>query len=477
MLFKNAPVKFLKLITILFLLVSNAGLRAIAFENSNEMPRFKTPRAEESYSFLKEQTSESDNFWDWIKFIPLTEDNDFYVSFGGEFRPRFENYTNQKWIADEDNEFYSQRMALHANLQLGTSFRTFLELYHGYTDHKKVFAEYEDIDWHQRFIEYTSQIEANHNIKYRIGRQEIALGSARLVGIREGPNIRRSFDSIRVIQELADTKIEYFYGKEVRPEFGPFDNRSNWSDSDASNPKLMGIYSQFVIPGDFGKNELYLLSFKVNQSQFNDVQGDEERHTIGLRRFGNIGENFTYNSEIMYQFGDHAGNDIKAFNFETDWHYHFRQYGWKPALGLKLEWSTGDDEPADGEVNTFNPMFVNPAYYGLAKTVTPTNIISIHPSITVHPSENLQLYLEWASFERESRNDGLYRVTRFLSREASLGASKDVGEQIGFTLAYQFNRYWSFDFEASYFKAGKFLKESGDSENILHFSPTFRFRF
>lgn len=441
------------------------------------LPKFKTLRAEENYDFLAEKYQSIDSFLNALKYIPLSENSDSYLTIGGEFRPRLESYTNQKWVDGEDNDFYSHRVALHANARFNQNFRTFIELYHGYTSHEKVFAEYDNLDWHQGFVEYNLDISQKNHMVARVGRQEIGLGSARLVGIREGPNIRRSFDAVRILQSYHNVDIQYLYGQEVKPAYGSFDNRSNIFDDESNNPALWGIYSQFSFEGDFGKNELYFLTFDVNNARFNDVKGEERRHTVGLRRFGNIGHAFSYNTEVMYQFGDLAGNDIKAFNVETDWYYHFKKTSWKPKVGLKLEWSSGDNKKGDGEVNTFNPMFVNPAYYSLAKTVTPANMVSIHPSITLFPTENMKFYLEWALFKRESTDDGLYRPTRFFSREGNSKNSKDIGSQLGLNFSYQFNRFTSFVLEMSYFKAGSFLEQTGDSANIFHVSPTFRFRF
>ncbi|MBW8184331.1 alginate export family protein [Shewanella nanhaiensis] len=438
---------------------------------------FNLFRAEESYNKFINSDLDDLSFWERMKYIPLNSEGDMYVTLGGEVRPRGEFYINRFSKESNDVNFYSHRIALHTNIQIGTSFRGFMEFYHGYTSHDTEFAEYDELDWHQGFIEYKASGEIVDDWYIRAGRQEMSLGSARLVGFREGPNIRRSFDMLRMHMKSADFRLQAFYGREVIPEFGVFDNKSNIFDKEENNPKLWGAVSEFVVPGDFGKNELYYLGFHVNHARFNDVTGEEKRHSLGLRRAGSLSEAFSYNTEFTYQFGDIGDSKIQAFNFETDWNYTFHHSIWKPNLGLKLEWSSGDDKQGDGEINTFNPMFVNPAYYSVIKIITPANMASLHPSLTVYPTENLKLYLEWAWFQRVSEEDGLYRVTRFLSREPGEGNSKYIGQQLGFKLTYKFNSFWSFDFDISYFKAGRFLEQTGDAEDIVYISPTLRFRF
>jgi len=142
-----------------------------------------------------------------------------------------------------------------------------------------------------------------------------------------------------------------------------------------------------------------------------------------------------------------------------------------------LEYASGDKETDDGKVNSFNPMFVNPAYYSLAATITPVNIFGIHPSVSFKPNRKLKFYIEWAIFWRASENDSLYRPTRFINRHADGIEAKNIGHQFGGKAQFEVNRHLSLDFDMSYFIAGDFLEVSGEAENILHIAPTLNFRF
>ncbi len=454
----------------------------LAAEEPNDLdepPPYKLLRAEEDYTYLasdEDQRYEADWF-DPIKYIPLAGDGAVYLTVGGELRPRFELFDNRDWTAAGAEDFYSQRISVHASVRFGPRFRIFSELFHGYNGGEKEFAEFDELDWHQGFAELTSRVPGSGQLTLRLGRQELAFGAARLVGLREGPNIRRSFDAAQAIYAVNDISVKAFYGREVRPEFHLFDNDFVLFDSDSGNPELWGLYSQFRIPGDVGPMEAYYLGFQADSARFNDVAGKESRHSVGIRRFGKIGEHWVYNTELTYQFGDLAGQDIEAFNIETDWHYGFVNTRWRPSLGLKLESTSGDDRAGDGEVNTFNPMFVNPAYYSLATTITPVNMKSIHPSLTLRPTAKLNLYFEWAMFWRESKNDGLYSPPRFLTRDGVGVSESEIGNQLGVNVAYEIDRHMSFDLDVSYFIAGDFLEATGEGENILHIAPTFSFKF
>jgi len=444
-----------------------------------EPPAYSLLRAEENYNYLRNRSASpyTEDYFDPLKHIRLGKNSEAYVSFGGEFRPRYAYFENRLWENERDVDFYSQRISAHANWHLKDSVRLFTELYHGYTSHEKEIAEYDELDWHQAFFEYKTTSGEGRRLSLRFGRQEMGFGAARVVGLREGPNIRRSFDAVRTIYSVDKNWVQAFFGREVFPRSYVFDNDFEFFDDEAANPYLWGMYSQFSIKGDVGPTELYYLGFKSDLARFNDVSGKEKRHSIGVRRFGRIGKSWVYNSELIYQFGDIGGADISAFNIETDWRFEFVDTAWRPGLGIKLEYTTGDDETGDGEINSFNPMFVNPEYYSLAKTVTPVNMISVHPSIVLYPREGLTVYLEWAAFWRESKNDGLYAPPRFLRRDGAGINSRKIGNQIGIRLKYAFNRHVTFDLDVSYFSAEAFLEDSGESDNILHIAPTISCKF
>ena len=444
--------------------------------SKKEQPKYSYFRAAENYEYLKTEHGYKKDVFDAIKFVPLNNSKSIYFSFGGQFRPRFEHYSNRLWDGDTDQDFYSQRLAFHTDLHLGKHVRLFTELYHGYTSHTREFVENDEIDFHQFFIEFKIPLKKQSDLSILIGRQELAYGSARLIGFREGPNIRRTFDATRAIYKSGKTNIQAFYSREVRPTIFAFDNKFTLFNSN-NNPKLWGLYNQFKIKGLNGMNEVYYLGYENSNATFSDVSGKENRHSVGLRRFGKIGKRFQYNTELVYQFGDLGEANISAFNLETDWHYKLIKTPWQWNPGLKLEYTSGDKNTGDDKLNSFNPMFVNPAYYSLAKSITPVNIISIHPSVSATPIKKLKLYAEYGFFWRTSKNDGLYTPPRFLSRPANGIEDRSLGSQLGLRASYEFDRHLSFDLDMSYFIAGKFQEASGESENIIHIAPTLSYKF
>ena len=118
-------------ISLLFVLPST--LCANDMTTTDEMPSappsYKMLRFDEDYSCLSNAVNRSDWF-DPVKYIPIrTEDPDWYVSFGGELRDRFEgNYDPNFGIGSAGSDAYwLQRITALADLHLGERVRIFAE--------------------------------------------------------------------------------------------------------------------------------------------------------------------------------------------------------------------------------------------------------------------------------------------------------------------------------------------------------------
>ena len=447
----------------------------IAQKVKDQLPPIQLVRAEESYLFLRDVVEKDQVFLQPLKLIGVIKPKGIFLTIGGEYRARFESFTNEGYSTEND-AYYSQRLDIHGSLQLGSRLRLFGEVYHGYTSGEERILEDDHIDLHQGFVEVILIDKEVSNMSLRLGRQEIGYGASRLIGIREGPNMRRSFDMGKFAYQMGNGSLNVIYGKELTYSIEAFDNRSNFFDNGAMNPTIWGIYLQDNAIGKPGHLDFYYFGFNSNTARFNDVIGEETRHSIGVRSHGTRGR-FSFNTEFIYQFGELGTSDISAYNFETDWKYVLVESGWKPTLGLRLDFSSGDANQGDGKIQTFNPMFVNPAIYSLAAVNTPSNLTGFHPNLTIFPANGLSIYMDYALFYRTRSNDGLYTPPRFVLRESNGISEKHIGDVIGLQVNWEINRNISFDLRSSYFMAGKFIEASGNSENTFYIAPTVSLKF
>ncbi|PKP45717.1 MAG: hypothetical protein CVT95_08315 [Bacteroidetes bacterium HGW-Bacteroidetes-12] len=432
---------------------------------AQKLPQIKALRAEENYSILlKDDTLRNISFFNQLKAIPFNKSKSIYMGFGGEFRPRWEHTDNKNWSTKDaaDENFYSQRIMLHTDLHLSKYIRFFGQLTHGLVSlNEPVYVQSDKLDLHQSFAEFTVPINEK-TLKIRAGRQELLLGSGRLMAFRDGPNSRRSFDMARIMFDGKGFNSNLFFGREVKVPDGFFDNNS------ADAPYTWGMGLTADTKKFLGNTTVYYIGFDAKSVKYNDGINPETRHTIGLRRFGDIGKRFKYNTELNYQFGKFGNKTISAFSIEGDWHYNLINTKFKPDLGIKLDYVSGDKNQGDNKLGTFNPYFNNPAYFGLITQVAAMNMFDIHPSIKLQFTEKLSTTIEADFYWRAQLNDGLYSGSKSLIRASNNNQSRWIGWQSGLKLDYEINRYLKLSSETYYFVAGNFVKETGDSNNTFY---------
>ncbi len=430
--------------------------------DSLKTPSINYLRAEESYAYLKHRNSDTiyvakDKF-DPIKFVSLNNKKNIWLSFGGQYRTRFE-YFNHQFLkkTNKSSGYYSHRIALNASLNVTENFRVFSEFYNGFLSRRgDVFTQEDPLALHQLFIESKVKVKGS-SFSLRLGRQEMSYGISRLIGMREGPNIRLTFDAARLKFKKDKTSIDAFYGKEVLPNIDVFNDKRNEAMD------FWGIYSKFFIKNGNGFTDVYYLGLDREQSTYEIGTAEETRHTVGLRMSGKNGRRFFYNTELMYQFGSFGNKSISSFAVELDYHYIFPEKKFDPILGIKLDYITGDKNGNDDQLNTFNSLYTNPTYFGQSATIAPANLLDIHPSFKLNFTKQISVEMDWDFLWRASSNDGIYSPSGFLLYSGAHNNHRFIGHNPGLNVYWFLSRNLSFDGKLSYLIPGKFIKKQNGS--------------
>ena len=154
------------------------------------MPAYKLLRYDEDYSYLKDPDRRTD-FWDPIKYIPIGDREDWYVSFGAQSRQWFQFYNNFNFgTTPGPNAFLTQRYLFHGDFHFGPNIRFFGQLESG-LENGRIGGPLPDIDEnvfdaHQAFLDLVQYFGENDTLTWRVGRQEMLYGSGRLIDVREG---------------------------------------------------------------------------------------------------------------------------------------------------------------------------------------------------------------------------------------------------------------------------------------------------
>jgi hypothetical protein len=442
----------------LITITASATARAQSTGATSQAPAFKPLRCEEDYRYLQDPAARTD-FWDPIKYIPLAERA--HLSLGGELRERFEYYSAPNFglaVAEADG-YLLHRFLLHGDLHVGDAFRTFVQLgSHLASDQESSVGAFVDrLDLQQAFVDVKLPLARDAGIAptLRAGRQEIELGSQRLVSIRDAPNVRRNFDGFRLGDTIDDVRIDALATRPVLQKQGAFDDQPN------QDQEFWAIYS--TVPARFVPGlviDIYYLGFNNDRARFAAASGREHRHSVGTRLFGALGS-WDWDWEALGQFGSFAGQDIRAWTVSTHTGYTFRDVPWAPRLSLKADIASGDDDPADGTLGTFNALFPKLAYFNQAALVAPANLFDVHPALAVKPLRDLTVTLGWDFLWRHSTKDSVYVAPLTpVARTAGRGG-RFIGHQIALEAVWRFDRHVQIEASYVHFSVGDALRAGG----------------
>ncbi len=192
------------------------------------------------------------------------------------------------------------------------------------------------------------------------------------------------------------------------------------------------------------------------------VKGDRKDFTLGARGKGKAGS-FDYTGEIVYQFGDQAGDSIGAWALALTAGFTF-DHDWKPRIGLEYAFASGDKDPTDGKVGTFQALYPFGHYYhGHIDFVGWRNIHDVMVAARVQPAKSWTIHLDTHFFWLAQERDSWYGASGASIRKGATGASRTLGWEIDFYSKWKLVED-RLDFWAGYsrFFAGKFVDDTGD---------------
>src|ERR1700735_4055367 len=434
-------------------------------------------REDDDWSFLADPAKRQD-FWDPIKYIRLRQGrNDWFLSIGGEAREVWEQIGNDNWGQQPFmNGYFNERYMLFSDVHYGQHVRSFVELKSGINsfriggprpiDEKK-------LDFQVAFLEIGNTWGQN-SLAARAGRLELEYGSGRLVDVREGPNVRLSFDGFLLRTKTNSWQIDGFA---VRPDLdqpGFFDNAPNHA---------VGFWGIYATRSLHNKNSLdvYYLGLDRKEATFQRGTAHEVRHSLGARFSRPIATEkpgWDFDDEGLWQFGAFGSANIEAWTVATETGYRLPTVPLKPRFSAKADISSGD-HPNSNTLGTFNPLFPKGDYFGVLATTGPgpINFIDIHPRIEGTFPHDVTASFDWIFQWRESLEDGVYAVPGFLIRAADGSRGRYVGNRPGTQIRWQANRHLWFQADYGIFYAGKFLKQTQPGRNLNYWALWAGYKF
>jgi hypothetical protein len=307
-----------------------------------------------------------------------------------------------------------------------------------------------------------------------MGQHEMDLGAGRLISSGEGLNIKRSLDGVRLIWRTGKWTTNAQVNKltSVKP--------GNFNDVPEPSFTLWGIGTTRSQPKRHGGESAFYIGLARKRAIFDQGVGQETRHTFGVRSFGQS-SSLDYNFDAFLQLGTFISGSnrykIRAWAVASDSGYTVTHSSLKRRIGLRADATSGDTNPKDQLLETFNPLLPGTSYSDTIGLIGAPNSIGLFPHLRVLPKNKLTITAGTAFFWRESTRDAVYGINVFPIRTGQRSQARYIGAQPSFRLDWPIQRHWSYSLTLAHFHTGRFLKETPPGEDTNYVTSWVTFKF
>ena len=409
---------------------------------------------------------------DEIKRIPLGEH--WLLATGGEYRFRFNNEGNAR-LTTIDNNYYLTRLRTYTDLWYEDKFRMYLEFISAdivHNDLPPVLPDRDPADFLNAFLEFKLGEFDGHAAAVRLGRQEILLGSQRVIGTLEWANTRRTFDGVRGYWRGDDYDFDLFWLQPVIPN-------GNGLNSPDGNVNVAGAWWSFRPEKDVWADvyALFANNGNVRTSQGIPV-APGSLVTLGSRHAGRH-EGWQWDAEVMLQLGALQGNGLVAGATTVGAGRYWSNLPLTPSYWIYYDMATGTQNPGEAPNSTYQQLFPFSHYYlGWTDQVGRENIRDFNQHLYVYPAPWMTCWVQYHRFWLFSARDALYNAAGQVSRVSRNGsAGYDVGQEVDLIVNFHIGPRSDILTGYCYLFGGDFLRQTGPAANSSLTFVQYQFRW
>ena len=384
-----------------------------------------------------------------------------------EIRQKMQFSQHQKFSSDNEH-LWLQRWLFSMQLDLSEQISLFTEPVFAFDSGRRggsSAAEQNEGDVNQLYL-----VLHHEGSALTIGRQVLAFGNQRLIGKREGTNVRRRFDTLKLDTVYADTQITLYHAYHVNTELGAV------NDSADKNWFVSGISQVWQHNVQRGTTVLswHLLRYRDRRHQLN-----ESRYAF------EVNWQYAYDSlstelEGIYQWGNWWQPEPQnKQQLQAYWLFSKASIVLHPNasayLGASL--ASGDRDPTDTENTTFQPLFGKAPLYSEAGIFAPGNLYSYFAGMEWQLHTETALNLEFQSLNRQYRQDAIYSPGRNILLPAYQAESAHIANIITLRASVPWGQYLTFEIAASHLHAMHALSEYTGQRSSLFAEIGFNIRF
>ena len=436
-------------------------------------PTLTIERYNEDWSYLANPAARKGHWTEPFKYISLGEDRSTYLTTGLEARSRYEGFTDVNRGTAPNDSYVWNRFMPYADLHVSDA-RLFAQpIVSSISGLERPPRPVDSTgaDMLQAFAEMRLKVSETASLSMSGGRKLVTLGAGRFIDTRYGPNILQAFDGGDAAFSDKTRQITALYFRPVDYLPGDFDDRTS------RHKAVWGVYAtKWLTERRAIGFDLYYLGLRDDRAIYQQGAGAELVHTFGSRVFGDT-SSWRWNIEGALQGGRFANYHRSGWGIGGEVGYRFQDAPLQPDVSLMADVISGDRNPNDQSLETFNPLFPRGKYFGALSPIGPRNLIHLRPTVTIKLHQDVTVSFTSAGYWRQSLDDGVYGLAGNLVRSAQGSKARFIGTQFELAVAWQATAELNLTASVSAFEAGSFIKDTGPAQIIKMLGLMANYRF
>lgn len=311
----------------------------------------------------------------------------------------------------------------------------------------------------------------------KLGRQELVYGDERFVGKGDWNNTGRTFDAARLRLENSFGWVDAFVGRVVLIDDNNF-NVSNDYDY------LSGIYASSSKLMPWQETQAYFLARNYGNQAPNAIgpgrpgspSTQRDIYTLGTlwKSAPDAFGPWDYSFEAALQFGSvynraqDARLDQQSYGIFASAGYTWKEAWAQPRVGIGYEHGSGDSDPTDGKVETFENLFGTlHRPYGLMDLSGARNMHIPKITFTLKPVKGLTLNADLLGNFLDDTNDFFYPESGSPRNGNGYGIHPNyhsyVGTELDLYANYKLSNWANYQLGYGHFFVGDYVKSSVDA--------------
>ncbi|HLK19158.1 MAG TPA: alginate export family protein [Bryobacteraceae bacterium] len=379
------------------------------------------------------------------------------ITLSGQIRERWESYQGpSSFVSTTANSYVASR------IRLGVAYKplSWLRFFGETQDSRVLFYKVkpsgsvsDPFDWRQGYVE-VGALEGN-GVSARVGRQEIHIGSERLLTSGDFSNVTKPFNMALGTITYGSFSTQLLAGSIILVD--P-------AREDRSRPgeHVYGDYSTFkkLIPGASVEPYVFVKT-ALNVKSKDGAVGNADIVYAGGRVIGKIRKDFDYSVEAVREAGSYANDSMEAWGYIAGGGWTNARLPWKLHFSTEYAFASGDSGAKDGRHESFDIL------YGAQQPPTSLtgmfcwrNIEDLRVGGDFSPWKKLLFKVAYRDYWLATIKDGLYNAANgqvVLNRKAT---SNHVGDGVDAQAVVAVNGKTSVGFGLGTLNPGEYLIQS-----------------